>query len=99
MSLTPPLSALLSLPSARSGIETRRSHHFATFVSPFAGILSVVGIFRQPTSVVLLGLPTNQPEAPWTFRTPTAPERRPCVDCYRRPNRRPAGRSAETSWR
>jgi hypothetical protein len=30
-----------------------------------------------------------------TLRTPGVPETRSCVDCYRRPNRRPASRSAE----
>jgi hypothetical protein len=48
-------------------------------------------VARQTT----LGLLTVCPETPGTIRIPTAPERRSCVDCYRRPVRRLTGRSVE----
>ena len=51
--------------------------------------------FPEACFWITSGWPTNRPESPGPIRTPTAPEKRSCVDCYHHLTRLPASRSAE----
>src|SRR5271156_3756037 len=79
------------LRNEREGWDTRSPHFTNAAVNACNRDVSPID---KPGGRVTSGWPTNHSESLCALRTPAAPETQSFVDCCRRPNQRPASRSA-----